>query len=624
MSEPRQSVHEAISHIADQLCVTIDDRFDVRLSIDSDDDQVMKLAMMINFLLDRVRRTIDKLEESRETLEQRVAERTAELKLIVDGSNDGVWVWDLQTDALDLSDRWLAQLGLRERDDPSADFWLSRVHREDLGRLRSALKRLLHGVDAAMQIEYRMRTHSGTWRWMVCRGAAQFDHCGAPVRMAGTQSDITALLCTDGESGLPNERALREEIEQHLYLESDAGFALVSIDTLVQLLQVLDHGALRALRKAVRDRLVNTLPITALIARLPGDVFGVLLPGLVEEQAMEAALQKLLAEFRTPVPAGAAGPQWLTLSIGVTRLGGAYAQTTEECFKCAWSALRLAQHEPRSAIRIFDPSVQSAAAQRLRTETTVREALSDDRVQPFFQPVVDARTGALLGAEALVRIARLEGGHLPPGEFLPAVEGTELMVALSERMLRRSLQALRGWLRSGWWPHDAFVSVNVAAQQLMMPDFAERVVAVLTDAEVPPRLLKVEVTETAMVANFEQATEQLKLLRHHGLRVALDDFGTGYSSLEYLQRLPIDTLKMDRSFVHRMLDGREGTAIAQTVVNLANVIGLDVIAEGVERREQIDLLAGFGVHAIQGYWFSPPVPEGAFTAGFLRALAEAV
>jgi len=621
ISEQRpDDIREAVSSIADQLCSTIDGDFDLQLQADTDDEQLLKLVMMVNFVLDRVRRTIDHLTEVQYNLEQRVQERTAELNLILDGSNDGVWVWQLEQDSIVLSRRWREMIDEGAGGMQKPDFWFERVHPRDIGRLRSAIAAHLDGVQPYLNVEYRMRHKRGVYRWMLCRGLAQRDDCGRPTLFAGTQSDITELRCVDAGSGLPNERSFEESLEDLLAEHAAVVVGLVSVDRMGSLAESLDSQSLATLRAAIRLRLLDHLPTRTQVCQLPGDTFGVVLHGHTPEQAVGTVLPALVESFRAPFTLEHQEPQWLALSIGALDLRNSMVSSVSDLLSQCWSAVRAARREDGSGLRLFDPALRVDASRQLAVENAVRQAISARTIEPFFQPIVTIGSGELRGFEALVRMRDSNGDWLAPDSFVPVIEDSELIVEVGRMMLEKAFEQMARWREGGWMPDSVFVSVNLAARQLADRSLPDTVLELLRQHALPAACVKLEVTETALMEHIDTAVAALGALRDTGVRIALDDFGTGYSSLEYLQRLPLDVLKIDRSFVQQLDSRHETRAIAGTVCSLAQLLGLEVVAEGVETRAEEQVLMGMHVPLVQGYLYSRPLAAADVNIGLLQTL----
>lgn len=616
----QRAVIAAVSSIADQLSTTIDDDFDLHVDVDIEHDQVLKLVMMINFVLDRVRRNIDRLTSIQHELEERVRERTAELNLILEGSNDGVWVWYFDAEKLVCSRRWLEMIGSPPTPSGAPEFWFDRVHPRDLPRLRTAIAAHLDGLDAFLSVEYRIRHTNGTYRWMLCRGLAERDAQGRVGLLAGTQSDITALRSVDAGSGLPNERSFREAIEDALCDGVGGTVALIAFNRLGDLVEALDHQTIEALRIETRLRLLQRLPPRTFLAQLPGTQFGVILPA--EETGPEAILAGVCRAFDQPAQIDHSSFDWLGLSIGAVDLSQHPMVGVDDVLANCWLALRVARSRPDRELCWFEAEMRQDAARAMAVEKAVRRAVAEQRVVPFFQPIVATDSGRLRGFEALARLRDEQGEWVSPAVFIPVIERSELINAVGRIMLEQSLRHLAEWRAAGWAEEQLFVSVNVAARQLLDPQFPGTVHAALGECAVPPSCLKLEVTETSLMENIDEAVAVLTALRESGVRISLDDFGTGYSSLEYIQRLPLDVLKIDRSFVQKIEACADTRAIVSTVCSLAHLLGLEVVAEGVETRAEESILAGLLVPMIQGFYYSRPLPPEVIDGALLSRLKE--
>jgi EAL domain-containing protein (putative c-di-GMP-specific phosphodiesterase class I) len=259
-------------------------------------------------------------------------------------------------------------------------------------------------------------------------------------------------------------------------------------------------------------------------------------------------------------------------------------------------------------VRFFAPALQAAVNARAAMEAELRQAIRSDQLVLFYQPQVD--DDLLAGAEALVRWRHPERGILPPGDFISLAEETGLILQLGDWVLEAACRQIAAWTREGVAPIS--ISVNISARQFRQPDFVERVLTALERTGANPDRLTLELTESVLVDNAEDVIATMNQLKACGLRFSLDDFGTGYSSLSYLKRLPLDQLKIDRAFVRDILSDDSSAAIAQAIISLGRVMGLSVVAEGVETEEQRELLDHLGCHSFQGFLFGRPLPAEGF------------
>lgn len=598
----------AINEIADQLSLTIDDDFDVHVKVDSDEIEVQKLCVLTNFLLENVRRNISELQELSETLEEKASERTRRLDLVISGSNDGVWMWDLATKHIEYSGQWLQMLGLDSRSsDSTPSTWFDRVHPKDQPDLQAAIRAHLDGITPNLNAEYRIRHANGLYRWMMCRGMTYRNETGTAELFAGTQTDITNLRGVDLPTGLPNENYFNEVLED--FLDSQRGFyvGLLRVARLHILTETLDGPTMDKLRKDIAGRIIANSPMDAILARLNGDVFAIILPSKQESgiEEVHKLCANLKAAFTKSFYVGSSGEQGFDISIGFTEMSGECNLSSSEVLGSTWTALRNAGRKD-DQLCIYDLQAREHAFQILRLERELRPALKRGMFEAHLQPIVSMADETVCGYEALMRLNHHEMGMVPPDEFIPLAEDSGLMKELGENILRQSIEGLSRLLRERDDAGHVYVSVNVSPVQLASVDFAESVESILSSSGLSPNNLRLEVTETAIMKNMDIALEVLKEVRKKGIKISLDDFGTGYSSLSYLRRLPVDVLKIDRSFVTQIDQPSSKRAIVETVFGLARLLSLDVVAEGIETAEEYKVLQGMGIQYGQGYLFGKP------------------
>jgi EAL domain-containing protein (putative c-di-GMP-specific phosphodiesterase class I)/GGDEF domain-containing protein/PAS domain-containing protein len=587
--------------IADQLCETVDQRFDFHIEVDSADPSVQKLGMLINFLLETVRRSVGGLEEAKGQLERRVEERTRELDLVVSGANDGVWLWQLGSGVLRLSKRWHELLGLAVvSEETGIETWFSRVHPEDLPTLRAALRSHLEGLSAHLSVEYRIRHAGGQWRRMLCRGLCSRDERGRPRVLAGSQTDITPLRCLDSDTGLPNELHFNESVRDRQLAGEQLTVMMLGIDRLGSAGDTLGRAQFTRLLGVIVERIASLLPLDACLARLTGDAFGVALDeaALPGPDGLHGLLTRLTEGFARPFATGTEGDLWLGLSCGVVRVEGTEPGT--DLPSAAWLALRRARRAGLAHNFYSDGDRESSVAQA-RMEQLLRTGLQAGHVQAWLQPLFGLASRRTVGFEALARLVLPDGTLVSPAQFLPVAEHCGLMAALGECILHGALATMASWRSLQPEAHALYVSVNVAAEQLTDSGLARQVLSALEQHGLPASALRLEVTEGAFIENLDQALHILGELREQGVKIALDDFGTGYSSLAYLRRLPLDVVKLDRSFVTGIDTAEDRHAIVATVHNLARQLSLEVVAEGIETEGELRALQRIGIQTGQGW-----------------------
>jgi len=387
----------------------------------------------------------------------------------------------------------------------------------------------------------------------------------------------------------------------------------IDLDNFKDLNDTRGHDVGDLLLQQVAQRLKASVRASDTVARLGGDEFVVLLEDLgntMEEASLQAERvgKKILQQLNSPYELKAV-EHHSTPSVGITLIHE-QRQSVDELLKQADLAMYEAKSAGRNTLRFFDPAMQALVAQRTELEADLRLGLQRAELVLYYQPVVDAAR-RVVGAEALLRWKHPQRGMVSPLHFVPLAERTGLIIPVGEWVLQTACRQLAEWARE---PARAqlTIAVNVSARQFRHPEFVQQVQNALLQNGADPRLLKLELTESLLLTDSQEAIMKMSALRSLGVRFALDDFGTGYSSLSYLKMLPLQQLKIDQSFVRDVLTDANDAAIASTVLALGRSLGFDVVAEGVETEGQLQFLLGQGCTLFQGYLFGRPVPIGDF------------
>ena len=537
------------------------------------------------------------------------------------GANDGLWDWDLERNEIYYSSRWAAMLGFEEGElgnDPQE--WFSRVHPGDRGRLRHEINEHLEGRSPHFQCEYRLRHRTSSFRWMLSRGLAVRDQGGRAYRMAGSQTDISdrkqaesQLLhdaLHDALTGLPNRALFINRLEMALQRgrrSPRTRFAVLflDLDRFKVINDSLGHRLGDELLVALADRLRSSVRVIDTVARLGGDEFGFLLEGLVDVRQAIRNAERILAELQRPFHLS--GHEVFTSgSIGIA-IGDFECSGPEQILRDADIAMYRAKAQGRAAFTVFDQEMHREAVAAMQLENDLRRALERHELELHYQPVACIADGRICGLEALVRWHHPERGLLLPTQFIGSAEETGLIVPLGAWVLETACRQLSRWSQALGSQPGVSVSVNLSARQLAHPDLVPQVRRTLEATGADPARLKLEITESVLMADAPAAQNVLQQLRRGlGLSVMIDDFGTGYSSLAYLHQFPIDTLKIDRSFVSRLGHGEE--EIVRAIVTLGRSLGMQVLGEGVETPAQLAALGRLGCHLAQGFLLAPPLP----------------
>jgi diguanylate cyclase (GGDEF)-like protein/PAS domain S-box-containing protein len=430
------------------------------------------------------------------------------------------------------------------------------------------------------------------------------------------EADIYSLGFYDSLTHLPNRRLLMDRLHQALASSARSGregaLLFIDLDNFKDINDTLGHDIGDLLLQQVGQRLESGMREGDTVARLGGDEFVVMLEDL-SESALEAAAQveaigeKILTALNQPYQLATHGYQ-STASIGVALFSN-HNQSQEELLKHADIAMYQSKNSGRNVLRFFDPQMQDAIHARVDLERELRKALEQQQFQLYYQIQVD-NSHRPLGAEVLIRWLHPERGLVPPIQFIPLAEESGLILPIGQWVLETACAQLKAWQQDAL-TRDLTLSVNVSAKQFRQVDFVAQMQSLEQRHAINPTLLKLELTESMLLENIEGTITTMIALKEIGIRFSLDDFGTGYSSLQHLKRLPIYQLKIDQSFVRDIANDK---AIVRTIIAMANSLGLDVIAEGVETEEQRQLLLNKGCTHYQGYLFSKPVPIEQFEA----------
>jgi diguanylate cyclase (GGDEF)-like protein/PAS domain S-box-containing protein len=432
-----------------------------------------------------------------------------------------------------------------------------------------------------------------------------------------SEARINNLAYFDPLTQLPNRRLLQERLEQAITTsqrqQTVSALLFIDLDDFKTLNDNRGHHVGDLLLIAVADRLRHAVRKQDTVARLGGDEFLVVLEGIAQEREEAAARAQQVAEkIRISLNNHYAleGQDYFNSpSIGICLFGDQPVQV-DELLKQADQAMYHAKGAGRNTSRFFDPEMQAVTAQRFAIQNEIREAMHHDQFQLYYQPQVN-ENGKIVGAEALIRWLHPQRGMIPPVEFIPLAEESGLILAMGKWIFVTACAQLVLWSKEESTA-DIILSVNVSARQFQQPEFVEQLLLIIHNSGADPHKLKLELTESMLVANPQDIITKMTALKTHGIKFSLDDFGTGYSSLSYLKRLPISELKIDKSFVNDVLTDPNDAAIARMIIRLAQSMELTVIAEGVETKEQRDWLEKEGCNRYQGYYFGRPIPATSF------------
>jgi diguanylate cyclase (GGDEF)-like protein/PAS domain S-box-containing protein len=559
---------------------------------------------------------------------QRSLEKSEErFRLVLKGSTDAPWDWDLVSGEVFYSERWWSMLGYSTGEGiDGTGAWRRLLHPDDDPMVTDYLEELLPSKREAYSLEFRLRHRDGHYVPVLARGYVLRDTEGKAVRISGANTDLTErkrserqifeLAYFDYLTGLPNRRFLIEELDHILSRSRRSGhfsaLLYLDLDNFKHLNDTMGHDLGDLLLRQVAQRLRCTVRHSDQLARLGGDEFVVVLEALgatPQRAAVEAdhVVAKILSTLGLPYQLGSLLFK-STVSIGITLFNG--NGDIENLLKQADLAMYRAKADGRNNARYFDPSMQEAANRRAAFEGAIRDGLSQGQFRLFCQPQFDTK-GRLVGAEALVRWEREGDDVIGPDHFIGFAEESGLILQLGEFVLTEGCEALTRWHRNPILSHLK-LAVNVSVHQMRDPDFPATVMNILEGTGASAQRLCLELTESVFAEDMNEITQRMQELRSQGVQFSLDDFGTGYSSLAYLKSFPLAAVKIDRSFVRDIGIDPGSAPIIEAIIALARKLELEIVAEGVEDEAQRNFLVQGGCTLMQGFLLGRPLPMAEF------------
>jgi diguanylate cyclase (GGDEF)-like protein/PAS domain S-box-containing protein len=496
---------------------------------------------------------------------------------------------------------------------------LDLTHPEDQASIRERLGMLVAGEIPSYQIEQRYLHTDGREVWTAISASLVRDPAGTPMYVVHQIEDVTERR-RDGErlahqaihdplTGLPNRLLFVDRLRRALAADTQGHTAVLflDLDHFKVINDSLGHSAGDRLLITIADRLRNAVRPHDTVARFGGDEFTVLCRSVPDARVAEEIAGRVAAAVAKPVHLSE-GEVFVTISVGIA-LSGGEMETPETLLRNADAAMYGAKERGRARVELYATGARDHAVSQLRTGNELRRALERDELRVFYQPIMNLETSRITAFEALVRWEHPERGLVGPDQFIPLAEETGLVVPIGTWVLEQACRQVAEWRASG---ASVSVSVNLSPRQLAEPTLTAAIRGVLQRTAVDPHLVWLEITESTLMRDAESAVSALRALRALGVHLAVDDFGTGYSSMTYLKRFPVESLKVDRSFVDGLGREPEASAICTAVVSLAHALGMRAIAEGVERPEQVAMLRTLGCEMAQGYLFGRPAPAERF------------
>lgn len=555
----------------------------------------------------------DELQQSQSALK----ESEERYRLAVDGSNDALWDHDLNSDKLFISYQGKEILGFNENEITTGESFIDLIHPADLERFTQSLDYYFSGKSQYFRIEYRIRTKNNEYKWILSRGKAIWDEFGKPIRMAGSHTDISDrkkseeeihnLAYYDTLTGLPNRTLFMDRLitslAQSRRSRQKVAVLYLDLDNFKAINDTQGHAYGDDLIKNVAIKMRNCIRECDTVARLGGDEFVILQPQIKDLNDVSSFAERLLQAFNDPWTLS--GQEfYVTASIGISIYPND-GKDSVTLLKNADAAMYKAKGIGKNNYKFYIKSMNDELVDRMEIENRLRRAVERSEFVVYYQPQIDLITGKIVAVEALVRWIDEIQGLIPPMKFIPIAEETGLILQIGEWVLKTACSQIKEWNDKGI--SQIIVAVNLSARQFQQSNVVDMVKKVLRETGLEPKWLELEITEAIAMKDMDNAVATMKKFKEVGISVTMDDFGTGYSSLNYLKKLPITNLKIDKSFVHDITSSKNEEAIAKVVILLSHNLNLKITAEGVETQEQLDFLKNEKCDKVQGFLFSEPV-----------------
>lgn len=528
-------------------------------------------------------------------------------------SAPGEWKLDFVSDVI----RDISGFMASEFMERSITVYFEKILPQDLPLLHDAFEKAVR-EGGMFSVDYRIRHANGDFRWVHDHGRAVRGDEGKVIHVDGVISDVTErtrekerfnhLVYYDALTNLPNRELFVDRLDQAIQQarrKKEMGAVLVlDLDHFKRINDTLGHPIGDQLIKAVSVRLLKVLFDSDTVTRIGGGAFIIMLPRVAKTENAENVANKLLMAFKSPFLINE-HELFTSCSIGIALFPND-GETSDILIKNADAAMHIAKERGKDRFQLFSSSIANNSFERLVLENSLRRALERNEFCLYYQPQLDLRTGKVVGTEALIRWKHPDLGFIPPMEFIPIAEETGLIHPIGEWVLKTACEQKKIWDQQGFKPFR--ISVNLSARQFHYANLVDMVGDTIRKSGIDAKELDLELTESTIMDRLEETTLTLRRLKNMGTHISIDDFGTGYSSLMYLKTFPIDIIKIDKSFVNDVTTDPDNQAITQAIISMAHSLKLEVVAEGVETREQLELLRSQNCDIMQGYLFSKPIP----------------
>ncbi|MFH0828271.1 MAG: EAL domain-containing protein [Candidatus Omnitrophota bacterium] len=541
--------------------------------------------------------------------------------LAAEGSNDGLWDWNLKTNEVYYSPRWKVMIGFNDNEiNSSQEEWFKRIHADD----HLAVKRVLDIAKAEVgeghiKIEYRILHKNGTYLWVLTRGIVVKDAQGVIVRMAGSQTDITQNKTFEEElrysafhdklTGLPNKTLffdrllnLVERIKRHP--KTFFAMLFIDLDRFKLVNDSFGHIVGDQLLVNIANKLKSCLRAGDTVARFGGDEFTVLLEDISNIEGVKQIIDRIQKSIS--VPLFLEDQQiFVTASIGVV-LNSVEPNSPEILLRDADTAMYQAKMQGKAKYVIFNKDMHTVTVTRLQLESELRYAVENHELELFYQPIFSLSDKKIVRMEALLRWHHPKRGLVPPQDFIPLAEETDIIISIGEWVFKEVCRQVNIWRDTIYTKVD--IAFNCSPRQFQHKNFFEVLKNTLLELEVNALTLELEITESIAMNDIDYTIKLLTQLKDLGMKIAIDDFGVGYSSLSCLKYFPVNALKIDRTFIKDLLTNETNAALTSAIIILGHGLGFNIVAEGVETEEELNFLREHKCDEVQGFLFARPVP----------------
>ncbi|MEK7433112.1 MAG: EAL domain-containing protein [Cyanobacteriota bacterium] len=545
--------------------------------------------------------------------------------LTIKGSNDGFWDLNLITGKIQFSALWKKMIGYKDSEMTDVtDEWFSRVHDEDITNLKEMINKTINEDNDYFECEYRIKNVEGKYIWMLCKASVVRDKSGKIYRIGGSQTNIQKhkenqneldkLLKTvshDLLTGLPNRALFLEKIEKaiiNIKKKKEALFSVlyIDIDRFKVINDNLGHNFGNIFLMEFSKRINSLLNEESTLARLGGDEFAILVENIQDKDESINLAQKIQKEFRNPFIINNK-EVFSTVSIGLYSSFSGNEQS-EEILRSSDIAMYRAKALGRARYEVFESSMKINTMEIFQIETDLRYAIEKNELVLYYQPIISLETGKITGFEALLRWFHKKKGLIPSSLFIPIAEDSGYIIKIGRWVFKEACNQIKIWNEKFNNNFTFTVNINISGRQFSHPNLVNHIFEIINQTEINPNQIRLEITESSIMDNTEKAKMMLHKLRELGLQLQIDDFGTGYSSLSYLHRFPVNTLKIDRSFVSRIDSSEENFEIIKTIISLAKNLNMKTTSEGIETEVQLRKLRELNCEYGQGFFFSKALP----------------